>query len=467
MSNPQYPGNHLSLDLLLELLKSVKRVHFIGLSSPFCGFPAAYLLKNGATVTASEAFEVSITTNFWDKHNVLRHGGHNAENITEDLQLVIFPNGIIPNNPEVKKTIETTIPYVFIQELVGAISLNFKTIAIAGSQGKTTTTSLIVWLLRETIGTSSFMVGNADDSISELNTNWEIHPESEYLVMEACEYKRQFIARVPQPFISVITHIDYDHIDYYPTQKSYNQAFVDFLGPTKHSIIIDDERPNEQWAWNKYSNKTVSRAKQLRVSELRKKFVYIDCPQLLGRYNQENLLRAAGLGLILGLEENQIRKALKTFPGVSSRFEFVGKTKNGMPVHTNFSHSPIKISACLQGAAEIYPTSKIIAIYQPKGHQKTSAFLDDFVRALRLADTIVLPNIHSYAETKQQKAIINADQLATAIKKCYPDKNVFSTNDESPYSRTISLTKKFDRNTNVLVVIRSEKLDKLIDGLLT
>ena len=127
------------------------------------------------------------------------------------------------------------VPTITIAQLTGLVGRDFKVIAVAGTHGKTTTSALVTWLIHSSLGTPNFIIG---DTILGLNRSWNYNPNSEYLVIEACEYKRQFLDRAPTPYISVITNIDLDHTDYYKNQEDYNSAFVQFLtNPTGYIVI--------------------------------------------------------------------------------------------------------------------------------------------------------------------------------------------------------------------------------------
>lgn len=455
---------HWSREDLAAHLFDCKHVHFIGITSPFCSFTATYLLSKGIKVTASEASQDSDAAKKWIEKGVLFVGGHNAGYITEDVDLVIFPNGIIPGNPEVEKTTSTNKPYVLVQELLGIVSNQYKTIAIAGTHGKTTTTALVIWLLHKTVGTPNFIIGDAKDKIAELNSNWESHPESEYLVIEACEYKRQFLDRAPNPYISVVTHIDLDHTDYYPTQKSYNQAFLEFLMPTTNTVIIDHEGANEKLVLAEYLPKT--QANILEVSKIRAAFGHIVSPLLFGPHNQENLLRTAGVGLAIGLTSDAIRNALQTFPGVSSRFEYKGETKKGTAIYKDFAHNPQKITSCLLGAKEAFPQKKLIVAYQPHNFERTFTFKDELVKALSLADVIIVPNIYSLREGEQERSLISSQSFVESISQTFPDKQVVFTNDTTPYEKTLAEVKKFDDAANIIIIVSAGDLDRIIPQLL-
>jgi UDP-N-acetylmuramate--alanine ligase len=456
---------HLSNVELSNTWSHIKRVHFIGITSPFCSFCASTLIAKGIQVTASEQNQDSLAAQKWIKQGILFSGPHNAEFITDDVDLVIFPNGALPGNPEVAKTQSIDKPYVFIQQLLGQISRDFKTIAIAGTHGKTTTTSLVVWLLHKTLGTPNFIVGDAKDSISELNTNWESHPESEYLVIEACEYKKQFLDRAPKPYLSVITHIDLDHTDFYHSQDEYDTAFVEFLTPTDGFVIINMAGENEQNVLASYMQKIAVPATILDTTDLRRQFGKIDS-LLFGIHNQENLLRAAGVGIALGLTEEQTTDALKTFPGVTSRFEFKGKTANATPVYKDFAHNPQKVHACLQGTREAFPDKRIIAVFQPHNFERTFTFKKELASSLQAADVIVVPNIYSIRESEQEKGLLTAADFVQEITAQFPDKKVILTNDAVPYTVTLKALQKIDAENSVIVIMSAGDIDKIIPQLI-
>ena len=133
-------------------LEDLKRVHMVGISSEVCSFVATYLVNIGITLTASEFNQEHPRSKEWIERDVLYPGGHDAKYITEDLDLVVFPNAPIPGNPECEKAQELGLPTVTVGQVLGLISKKFKTIAVAGTHGKTTTSALITWLLYKEIG---------------------------------------------------------------------------------------------------------------------------------------------------------------------------------------------------------------------------------------------------------------------------------------------------------------------------
>jgi UDP-N-acetylmuramate--alanine ligase len=217
-------------------LDSLRKVHFIGITSAFDSFCAEYLLNLGKYVTASEFHQELPEAKEWRERGILYEGGHSATYITNDLDLVVFPNGPIPGNPECEETERKNIPAITVGQMLGIISKNFKVIAIAGTHGKTTTSALTVWLLYKGLGIKpNFVIG---DKILNWNQSWNYNKDSEYLVVEACEYKKQFLDRAPNPYISVLTNVELDHTDYYHSQEEYNHAFSEFISNSKNCLQI-------------------------------------------------------------------------------------------------------------------------------------------------------------------------------------------------------------------------------------
>lgn len=452
---------HISRQELTNLLPTLKKVHFIGITSPFSSFVASALIKKGVEVTASELRHDTPAAIPWVEKKILYPGGHSATYITDDLELVVFPNGAIPGNPEVAETLRKDLPFAYIQEVLGVLSLQYKTIAIAGTHGKTTTTAMLIWLLHQTVGTPNFIVGDAKDKIGILNTNWESHPDSPYLVIEACEYKKQFVDRAPRPFISVITHIDLDHTNYYPTQESYNNAFVEFLSTTQQAIIIDDAAANEKDVISKGNLAAPIKP----ISFYRQKFSRFELP-LKGLHNQENALRAAAVADVLGISEQKIREALATFPGITARFEYRGTTAKGALVYRDYAHNAAKIAACIDGAKETFPNKRIVVIYQPHNHERTATFRKELVTALQFSDTIIVPNIYSVRETDEEKMLITAEQFIQLLKTAYPDKIIMHTEDSAPYSNTRLALQPFDTPESLFLIMSAGDLDILINPLI-
>lgn len=424
-------------------INSLKKVHLIGIVSGFNSFCANYLLEKGIKVTASEINQDSDEAREWIERGVLYKGGHDAKYITNDIDLVIYPNGPIPGNPECERATELGVRAITIAQLTGIISRYYKVIAIAGTHGKTTTSALIVWMLKNTLGMPNFIIG---DHILGINKSWNYTKESEYLVIEACEYKRQFLYRAPTPYVSVVTNIDIDHTDYYTSQSDYNSAFEEFLSNTQHSIVIDIEGKNDLEVINKVKeNKDIN---ILNISDIRDEYLDIEVPNIFGKHNKENMLRACGVAKVLNIKAD-----FSNFPGVSSRFEYLGNTKYGMRVFLDYAHNPQKVKSCLDGAKEEFTDEKILFVWQPHSHERTYSFKKEFGESISSADIVYIPNIFSPTrETEEERSMISSQEFVKYLSDMNPNIDIQYINGIQNISKEI-LDEKF--NSSYICILAS------------
>lgn len=411
-------------------ISKLKKVHFIGINSGFNSFCANYLIEKGVDVTASEITMIPRVSERWVERGILYPGfTHSADYITGDLDLVVYPNGPIPGNPECERTEELSIPTITIGQMTGLIGKNFKVIAIAGTHGKTTTTALTIWMLKKALGElPNFIVG---DIVSEIEVSWNFNPNSEYFVVEACEYKRQFLDRSPAPYTSVVTNIELDHTDYYKDQKDYNSAFGEFISNTTHAVVIDKSLENSEDVLNAVSLK--DGVKILDTRDIAKKYSEIETP-LFGKHNVQNILRACGVAEVLGLEVD-----LKDFPGIASRFESKGITENGMPVYLDYAHNPTKLEACLEGVRNKYgEKKKVVLVWQPHSFKRTAFFKEGFADCIYNANVVLIPNV--FVPTRERG--LYEDLITT-------EDFVKYLQDENP-DIEIMYTKNFDKTAEII-----------------
>ena len=423
-------------------IKNLKKVHFIGITSAFSSFCANYLLEQGVDVTASEINQNSSEAKEWIKRGVLYEGGHDGKYITDDLDLVVYPTGPIPGNPECVVTENKGITTIPIAQLTGLIGKNFKVIAIAGTHGKTTTSAITAWTLYKGFGEfPNFIIG---DKILGIDKSWNFNPNSEYLVLEACEYKEQFLQRAPHPYISVITNIELDHTDYFPSQRKYNEAFVNFLSNTQNSIVINKKGKNVKEVLSEIVKNGLN---ILDVNEIREKCSNITAG-LRGDYNKQNVLRACGVAEIL-----DIKVDIEDFPGVSSRFEYKGLTQYGMPVYLDYAHNPKKVAACLKSTKENFPEQKVLLVWQPHSYERTYSFKEQFAESIKDADIVFIPNIFAPTrEEKRYKELISDEEFITYLQENNNEKKIKLTKD---FVKTAELLLDEKYNDNYVCVLAS------------
>jgi len=418
-------------------LDDLQKVHMIGITSGISSFVATHLINLGIEVTASELNQDNHVAKEWIERGVLYEGGHNSKYITKDLNLVVFPNAPMPDNPECIKTEKLGISAIKLPEILGLITKNFKTIAVAGTHGKTTTSALITWLLYKEYGElPNFVIG---DEILGIKKSFNYNPHTEYLVLEACEYKRQFLDRAPTPYITVITNIELDHTDYFKNQEDYNNAFKEFVSNTQNSIVIDSRDPN--------INDIV---KDLNIK-------IIDCKDIEGMYeevtaglhgkhNRENILRTSGVAYSLGIFPD-----IEDFPGVASRFEYIGKNNNGNDIYLDYAHNPKKVRACLQEAKEMYPDKKIVFVWQPHSVERSITFKKDFAKSLDGADVTLIPNIYiPVREAEEYREKMTDKEFVEYLKSENPKKDIRYT---ESFENTVKVLKEF--NDDFVIIFAS------------
>lgn len=419
-------------------MKKGSKVHFVGIASPFPSFCAQLLFDEGVKITATELNQDNRMGAYWRDKKVLYAGAHSEKYITNDLDLVVFPNGPIPGNPECQKALDLGIKTLTVGELLGEITRGYKTIAVAGTHGKTTTTAAIVWVLEAMGKNPNYVLGGSEDVILGIDKNWNYSIGSEYFVVEACEYKRQFLDRSPSPFISVITHIGLDHTDYYKDQEDYNTAFTEFISNTKEAVVVDASGINEKKVLKTLSNfyKAI-----IDVSAYRK-LIFPIKSKIKGMHNQENLLRAFLACKQLGLPEKEVLNALASFEGVSSRFELVGLTPHKNAVFKDYAHNPEKVSACLTTARQEYPDKKIVFVFQPHSYERTARFKDEYAQAVSSADVVIIPNIYSPTREKDKYGeLIDAAGFVSYLRAKNPGRSFYYTVD---FERTVGQIKELD-----------------------
>lgn len=426
-------------------LSNLKKVHFIGITSSFSSFCANYLIQQGVKITASEISQDSEDAKRWIRKGILYKGGHNEKYITDDIDLVVYPTGPIPGNPECEATEKKGIPTIPIAELTGLISKSFKVIAVAGTHGKTTTSALIVWMLFKSFNAlPNFIIG---DKILGIDKSWNFNKDNEYLVIEACEYKEQFLERAPTPYITVITNVELDHTDYFKSQKQYNQAFVKFISNTKNKVIVDTEETNIIEILEEIKDKNFE---IFDVNSIRKECVNVT-GGLKGEHNRQNILRACAVAEVLGKKVD-----IEDFPGIASRFECKGITPNGMPIYLDYAHNPGKVSACLKSARESFPDKKILFVWQPHSFERSFTFREEFAESILDADIVYIPNIFAPRREKQEyRELISEEEFVETLKKRNPEKEIKLLDDSDCFEKTSSLILEKKFNSDYIAILAS------------
>lgn len=392
------------------MLKGVKSVHFIGIAGIGMSGLAKVLSEKGYRVTGSD-IKRNIFTEKLKRAGVTTYQGHSPSHLNQP-DLVIVSSIISLNNPELQTAKRKRIPIVSRGALLAYFVNRKEGIVVAGTHGKTTTSSLVYSILRQADKDPTTFIGgevNAFGSNSKLGN-------SEYVIAESDESDGSFLLLSPR--ISILTNIEDDHLDHYGLQSKLVQAFIQFargLKPEGTLIInIDDHSLNKvvknislstsqkliTYGTSPTADLSASKIKLMQFSSSYqinyhgKKMEDIDLP-LPGQHNIYNSLAGAAAGLDLGIEWEQIKKAFLLFSGVKRRFELIGE-KAGILVIDDYAHHPTEIKATLQVVARL--GRRTIAIFQPHRYTRTKMLLSKFVTTFKKADILLLTGIYAAGE---------------------------------------------------------------------
>ena len=419
----------------------MEHVHFIGIGGTGLSAIARILLERGVVVSGSDR-QASTTTSALQAAGARVFIGHRAENIA-GADTVVRSSAVPDSNVEVLAAVGKGVPVVKRDDFVGRMLQGSEVVAVAGTHGKTTTTAMISWTL-STLGLDpSFIIGGVS---SNLGTNAHSGKGSAFVV-EADEYDRMFLGL--SPHIAVVTNVEHDHPDCYPTPDDFYLAFRDFIQRIEPDGIllgcIDDAgarrllmdarelgkqvrsygmnhwldhdgpdyagrglRPNDQGG---YSFEAV-----LMTGDRSPGIVRVAL-QVPGRHNVSNALAVLGVVDLLGLPLNDAATALGQYRGVGRRFEVRGVVK-GITVVDDYAHHPSEIRATLAAARARYHGSAIWAVWQPHTYSRTRTLLDQFAAAFNDAEHVIVTEVYAARENPPEDGF-SSRQIVEAIR--HPD----------------------------------------------
>jgi len=385
-------------------LDKIRRVHFTGIGGIGVSAIARMMLAEGKIVSGSDTSDSAIIEEL-RKLGAKIFLGHSADNVADDVDLLVYTPAVAADNPELKKAAKMGIPMLSYPEMLGLISKDKYTIAVSGAHGKTTTTAMIAKILIDAKYDPTVIVG----SLLKDNRSNFVSGKSQYFVVEACEYKKSFLNLNPK--IIVITNIDNDHLDYYGNLENIKKAFGEFATKLGEDgfLICDPNDENLKEIIKKTKAKIIDYTKVSNNFNLK----------IPGGHNVKNAQAAMAVARILNIGEKETLNSLNDFTGTWRRFEFKGKTKNGVSVYDDYGHHPTEIKATLKGAREFFGPlaggKKVWCVFQPHLYSRTKFLFGDFGKSFGDADEIILADIYAAREPKDES--INSRMLAEEITK--------------------------------------------------
>lgn len=416
---------NLQYFVVSKMFKTIKHIHFVGIGGAGMSGIAEVLLKLGYGVTGSDLAESAVVERL-RKLGAKIIIGHKAENV-KGAHVVVTSTAVSKSNPEVKQALALDIPVIPRIEMLAEIARLKYTIAIAGTHGKTTTTSLVGKILISAGGDPTVIVGGRLKSVG----TGGVFGKGDFLVAEADESDGSFLKL--SPVISVITNIDDDHMDYYKTEKNLLSSFatfadkIPFYGVTL--VCADDPGvrkilPRIQRRYETYGlGKNVDwQASKIQSSELGSSFDVSYKGEVLGRVNSPlsgqhnvlNALAAIAAATHAGLSFDRIANGLANFEGVGRRIEVKGNI-GGVLVVDDYGHHPTEIQATLQAVRSKWPKSRLIVLFQPHRYTRTRALYREFAHVLSDADILYLLPI--YAASEKPIKGVSSHLIAKNVKK--------------------------------------------------
>lgn len=384
--------------------------HFIGIGGIGVSALAKYRLVSGNRVSGSDLMPSKITKELSQMGVAITIGTHKKEHLPKDAEEIIYTAAVPKNNQELREAKKRKCACKTYAEAVGELTKSHKTITIAGTHGKSTTTALTALVLQEGHCDPTVIIGT---KLKEFGNSNFRKGYGGYLVIEADEWNKSFLNYSPS--IAAVTNIDNDHLDTYANIKDIENAFQEYLSrvPRDGAIVANKDDVRVRRIAKKFGKLARWYSLSDRDTDSVRRVL-----KLSGEHNVSNALAAREIGRALGILEPDILRALASFSGCWRRFEFKG-VKKGAFLFSDYAHHPTAISATIKAARERFPFRRIWCVYQPHQYQRLAYLWNDFKSAFDLADRVCLLPVYDVAgrEMKKAKKKVDSFRLAAALEK--------------------------------------------------
>lgn len=418
-----------------------KYIYFLGIGGIGMSALARYFKQSGRKVAGYDRFRSPLCETL-EEEGMKIHYEDDPELIPSKYQpadtLVIYTPAIPDDNKELNHLQEQGYTLIKRAKVLGLIAQNHRCLAIAGTHGKTTTSTLLGHLFRQANHPVSAFLGGIS---TNYQSNFWGSDDTDLLVAEADEYDRSFLNL--KPTAAAITSTDADHLDIYGEADSLKATFNEFADSVTEFLLVNENSGINNGLKYGFGPQNSYYADEVRVEEHQYHFDFVH-PKgrvkdikmpLPGRHNIENAIAASALALRYGLSEEEIKAGLESFKGVKRRFEYHIQ-KPDLVYIDDYAHHPKEITALYQSARELYPDRKITAIFQPHLFSRTRDFMDEFAESLSAFDEVVLlelypareraiPGIHSTALLEkisiENKALLGRQEILTRFHENKPE----------------------------------------------
>ena len=383
---------------------NIHRIYFLGIGGIGMSALARYFLSEGKKVYGYDKTPSTLTSTL-QKEGAKISFTSSTENIPRNIDLVVYTPAIPKTNTLFQYFIKSEIPIEKRAKTLGNISKKFRTIAVAGTHGKTTTSAIISHILHQSnIGCNALIGG----IMTQYKTNVILNKKSNILVVEADEYDRSFLHLSPE--ISIINSIDEDHLDVYHSEELFIQGFKDFASLTKKQLICPLELSGvfsnttqtfdiENSKANVFTKNIVAQKGIFKADIISENTSNTISTMLAGNHNLKNILASYLVCKNIGLSEQEIIKGICSFQGIKRRFEWIN-TDSSLPIIDDYAHHPTEINAAILTFKTLYPSLKITVVFQPHLFSRTRDFMKQFAVSLSSCDRLFLLDIYPARETQ-------------------------------------------------------------------
>ena len=449
------------------MFSSIKKIHFVGIGGIGMSGIAEILIDQGFTVSGSDKALSDVTERLHSLGAAI-YEGHKAENLAPDVDTLVYSSAVVLDNPEVIEAQRRKIPIVRRAEMLAEVMRLKYGIGIAGTHGKTTTTSMVSLVLMEGGFDPTVIVGGKLSGLGGTNARLG---KGDFIVVEADEFDRSFLSITPT--IAVLTTLETDHLDCYRDLEDIKGAFIQFANkvPFYGFVVLCLDEPALQDIMPQLIKKKLLtygltpqadiQAIDIRHKENTSTFTvarrFEDLGQITlqipGKHNVQNALAAIAVGLQLGIPFSKVKSGIEKFTGVYRRWEKKGEAR-GITVYDDYAHHPTECRATLSGVKSGW-RRRVVCVFQPHLFTRTRDFYEEFGKAFLLADVLVVTDVYPAREEPIQG--VTGELISNAAKQ-YGHKDVHYVHDKKDIPAYL---KKNTRSGDIVITMGAGDIWKI------
>jgi len=435
-------------------------IYFVGIGGIGMSALARYFKSKAVAISGYDKTETVLTKQLVSE-GIKIHYEDNIELIDKDAQLIVYTPAVPKDHKELKYFKDNNYTVVKRSDVLGAITNSSFNICVAGTHGKTTTSTMVAHILQDSgYGCNAFLGGIAVNYNSNF---WS--SEKNVCVVEADEYDRSFLKLSPD--VAIITAMDPDHLDIYGTAENVEQAFIDFSARVKEGGLLlskfdlkrsDELKASKHLSYHFNNDKADVYAANIKMNngsyqfDVRTKGWILNDVVLNmgGMHNIENMVAAIAVAHNLKIEDEKIKAAVSSFKGVKRRFEYIVKKEKVIYID-DYAHHPDELRALLTGAKKLFPDKKCTIIFQPHLFSRTKDFADGFASSLDMADEIILLPIYPARELPMEG--VNSEMILSKM----------TNKNKKVLSKTEILDWVKNNKTELLITAGAGDIDTLVE----